>query len=63
MIVRLDNRLFEILAEMGACVDREMFMVAYARRKAEKENDPRHIRQRKLTQMTHDLMSESDPEL
>ncbi|EDQ1986839.1 hypothetical protein GSO28_004771 [Salmonella enterica] len=63
MIVRLDNRLFEILDEMGACVNREMFMAAYAQRKAEKGNDHRHIRQRKLTQMTHDLMSESDPEL
>ncbi|WP_277949657.1 hypothetical protein [Klebsiella pneumoniae] len=30
MIVRLDNRLFEILDEMGAHVDREMFMAAYA---------------------------------
>ncbi|EEU6534243.1 hypothetical protein HER88_004462 [Salmonella enterica] len=39
MIVRLDNRLFEILDEMGARVDREMFMAAYAQRKAEKEND------------------------
>ncbi len=36
MIVRLDNRLFEILDEMGAHVDREMFMAAYAQRKAEK---------------------------
>ncbi|WP_437435782.1 hypothetical protein, partial [Klebsiella pneumoniae] len=36
---------------------------AYAQRKAEKENDPRHIRQRKLTRLAHDLMSESDPEL
>ncbi|MBL9524814.1 hypothetical protein JNS84_26805, partial [Klebsiella pneumoniae] len=56
-------RLFEILDEMGAHVDREMFMAAYAQRKAEKENDPRHIRQRKLTRLAHDLMSESDPEL
>ena len=32
MIVRLDNRLFEILDEMGAHVDREMFMAAYAQR-------------------------------
>ncbi|EEW5212307.1 TPA: hypothetical protein ISA43_004679 [Escherichia coli] len=63
MIVRLDNRLFEILDEMGAHVDREMFMAAYAQRKSEKENDPRHIRQRELTRLTHDLMSESDPEL
>ncbi|EAX6626073.1 hypothetical protein T029_25320 [Salmonella enterica subsp. enterica serovar Give] len=63
MIVRLDNRLFEILNEMGAHVDREMFLAAYAQRKAEKENDPRHIRQRKLTQLTHDLMSGFDPEL
>ncbi|HDC1598573.1 TPA: hypothetical protein O7V39_005024 [Salmonella enterica] len=63
MIVRLDNRLFEILDEMGAGVDREMFMAAYAQRKAEKENDPRYVRQRKMTQLTHDLMSESDPEL
>lgn len=63
MIVRLDNRLFEILDEMGGHVDREMFMAAYAQRKAEKENDPQHIRQRKLTRLTHDLMSESDPEL
>ncbi len=39
MIVRLDNRLFEILDEMGAHVDREMFMAAYAQRKAEKENE------------------------
>ncbi|EAA7785268.1 hypothetical protein BFK25_004543 [Salmonella enterica subsp. enterica serovar Braenderup] len=63
MIVRLDNRLFEILDEMGARVDREMFMAAYAQRKAEKENDPRHVRQRKMTQLTHDLMSATDPEL
>lgn len=63
MIVRLDNRLFEILDEMGAHVDREMFMAAYAQRKTEKENDPRHALQRKLTRLTHDLMSESDPEL
>ncbi|EBJ4300191.1 hypothetical protein DUX08_23400 [Salmonella enterica] len=63
MIVRLDNRLFEILDEMGAHVDREMFMAAYAQRKAERENDPRHIRQQKLTQLTHDLMSGFDPEL
>ncbi|ECG5407423.1 hypothetical protein S969_004977 [Salmonella enterica subsp. salamae serovar 6,7:z:1,5] len=63
MIVRLDNRLFEILEDMGAHVDREIFMAAYAQRKAEKENDPRYLRQRKLTRLTHDLMSESDPEL
>ncbi|MTF72794.1 hypothetical protein GJD70_27395 [Klebsiella pneumoniae] len=63
MIVRLDNRLFEILDEMGAHVDREMFMAAYAHRQAEKENDHRHIRQRKLTRLAHDLMSESHPEL
>ncbi|MTF72800.1 hypothetical protein GJD70_27465 [Klebsiella pneumoniae] len=63
MIVRLDNRVFEILDEMGAHVDREMFMEAYAQRTSEKENDPRHIRQRELTRWTHDLMSESDPEL
>lgn len=63
MIVRLDNRLFEILDEMGVHVDREMFMAAYAQRKAERGNDPRHIRQRELTRLTHDLMSKSDPEL
>ncbi|WP_173017763.1 hypothetical protein [Klebsiella pneumoniae] len=58
MIVRLGNRLFEILEEMGAHVDREMFIAAYAQRKSEKENDPRHIRPRELTRLTHDLMSE-----
>lgn len=57
MIVRLDKRLFEILEEMGGNVDREMFDAAYARRKAEKENDPEHIRKKALTQLTHDLMS------
>ncbi|WP_238157568.1 hypothetical protein [Klebsiella pneumoniae] len=40
MIVRLDNRLFEILDEMGAHVDREMFMAAYAQRKAERKMIP-----------------------
>ncbi|HFG6643117.1 TPA: hypothetical protein ACJH2W_004681 [Salmonella enterica subsp. enterica serovar Bovismorbificans] len=63
MIVRLDNRLFEILDEMGAHVDRKMFMAAYAQRKAEKENDPRYIRQRNLTRLTHDLMSGLDPDV
>lgn len=38
MIVRLDNRLFEILDEMGAHVDREMFMAAYAREGNRSEN-------------------------
>ncbi|OSK27363.1 hypothetical protein EAMG_05430 [Escherichia coli M056] len=40
-----------------------MFMAAYAQRKAEKENDPRYIRQRNLTRLTHDLMSGLDPDV
>ncbi|MDS0002959.1 hypothetical protein KC310_25420, partial [Enterobacter hormaechei subsp. xiangfangensis] len=60
---RLDIRMFVILDEMGAHVEGVMFMAAYELRKAEKENDPRHIRQLKLTRLAHDLMSESDPEL
>ncbi|MDC9616195.1 hypothetical protein PSI19_20530 [Xenorhabdus khoisanae] len=57
MIVRLDNRLFEILNEMGVRIDHETFVEAYTRRKAEKDKDPKQARKRKLTQVTHDLMS------
>ncbi|MDC9616301.1 hypothetical protein PSI19_21135 [Xenorhabdus khoisanae] len=57
MIVRLDKRLFEILNEMGVRIDHETFVEAYSRRKAEKNNDPKQAKKRKLTQMTHDLMS------
>ncbi|MBE3060626.1 hypothetical protein GXB74_32130, partial [Klebsiella pneumoniae] len=57
MIVRLDNRLFEILDEMGAHVDRERVMAAYAQRKAEKENDPRHIRHRNPNRVAHGFVA------
>ncbi|WP_173017926.1 hypothetical protein [Klebsiella pneumoniae] len=55
MMVRLDNRLFEILDEMGAHVDREMFMADYAQRKAEKDNDIRHCRKRALHRCINDF--------
>ncbi|WP_173018275.1 hypothetical protein [Klebsiella pneumoniae] len=51
MIVRRDNRLFEMLDEMGANVEREMFMAGYTERKGEEEKEPRHIQKRKMTRV------------
>jgi len=57
MIVRIDNRLLEILRSMGVEVSMETFRHAYAQRQEERAKDPKLARRRKLEQMVNDMMT------
>jgi len=57
MIVRIDNRLLEILREKGVEVSMDTFRQAYAQRQEERAKDPKLARRRRMEQMVNDMMS------